>query len=68
MKAQAIAPVPRITLTIEESAAAMGMSVSHFRRHVLPGLKVVYSGSCRVVEVTELQRWAASNATLAGAE
>ena len=68
MKAQPVAPVPRITLTIEESAAAMGMSVSHFRRHVLPDLKVIYSGSCRVVEVTELRRWAAGNATLAGGE
>ncbi len=68
MKAQPTAPVPRITLTIEESAAAMGMSVSHFRRHVLPELKVIYSGSCRVVEVLELEQWAARNATLAGGE
>jgi hypothetical protein len=57
-----------VALTIEESAASLGMSPSHFKRHVLPHVKVIRSGSCRLFEVRELQRWASENATLAGGE
>lgn len=68
MKAQPIAPVPRVTLTREEAAASLGVSVAHFRRHVQPHLKLIRSGSCRLVPVAELRRWAAERATLAGGE
>ena len=40
MKAQPVAPVPRVTLTREEAAASLGVSVAHFRRHVQPDLKL----------------------------
>lgn len=66
MKPQPVAPVPRVALTREEAAAALGVSVAHFRRHVQPGLKLIRSGSCRLVPVEELRRWAQENATLAG--
>jgi hypothetical protein len=68
VKAQPLAPVPRVSLTIEESAASLGMSVSHFKRHVQPSLKLIRSGSCRLVPITELERWAECEATLAGGE
>ncbi len=66
MKPQPVAPVPRVTLTREEAAASLGISLPHFRRHVQPHLKLIRSGSCRLVPVAELERWAQENASLAG--
>lgn len=66
MKAQPIASVPRVALTLEEAALALGVSQSHLRRHVLPDLRVIRSGSVRLVPVAELERWAERTATLAG--
>jgi excisionase family DNA binding protein len=60
------APVPRLALTREEAAAALGISRSSFRRHVQPHLRLVRRGSLRVVPVSELQRWLEAEATLAG--
>ena len=68
MRAQPIAPVPRVSLTIEEAAAALGLSPSHFKRHVQPHVKLIRSGSCRLVPIAELERWTQENATLAGGE
>lgn len=62
-----IAAVPRVALTLEESARSLGVSVSHFRRHIAPELRVIRSGSVRLVPLAELQRWADRAATLAGA-
>jgi hypothetical protein len=61
------APVPRIALTREEAALALGISLRHFERHVQPYIRVVRSGSVRVVPVTELEHWVERAATLAGA-
>jgi excisionase family DNA binding protein len=66
MKPQPLAPVPRVSLTIEEAASSLGVSPSHFKRHVQPSLRLVRSGSCRLVPVAELERWARESATLAG--
>jgi hypothetical protein len=66
MKARPVAPVPRIALTREEAAAALGVSLSHFERHVQPHVRLVYSGSARLVPVRELQEWIDRAATLAG--
>jgi hypothetical protein len=68
VRAQPIAPVPRVSLTIEEAAAALGLSPSHFKRHVQPHVKLIRSGSCRLVPIAELERWTQENATLAGGE
>jgi hypothetical protein len=67
-KQPSIAPVPRVALTREEAAAALGVSLAHFRRHVQPHLRLIRSGSCRLVPIVELERWAQENATLAGGE
>jgi hypothetical protein len=51
-------PIPRIALTREEAAAALGMSLDSFERHVQPELRLIRRGRLRLVPVTELQRWA----------
>lgn len=65
MKAQPTAPVPRIALTREEAAAALGVSLSHFERHIAPHLRMVRTGSTRLVPIRELEQWADRAATLA---
>ena len=58
MKAQSTASVPRIALTREEAAAALGMSLDTFERYVQPHLPLIRLGRVRVVAVDELQAWA----------
>ena len=57
---------PRLGLTIEEAAEAVGMSESSFKRHVQPDLRIVRRGSLRIIPLPEIERWLAENATLAG--
>jgi hypothetical protein len=66
VKAQPTAPVPRVALTREEAASAIGTSLVHFERHVQPHLRIIRSGNARLVPVRELEAWADRNATLAG--
>lgn len=66
MKARPIASVPRVALTLEEAASSIGVSLAHFRRHVLPDLRVIRSGSARLVPLAELQAWVDRSASLAG--
>lgn len=57
---------PRLGLTVEEAAAAVGMSESSFKRHVQPELRIVRRGSLRIIPVPEIEKWLAMNATMAG--
>lgn len=50
----------------ETAAAALGMSLAHFERHVQPSLRIVYSGRLRLVPVRELERWSSEQAIAAG--
>lgn len=50
-------PVPRLALSPEEAAEALGMSRSHFYEHVWGDLRVVYVGRRRLVPVNELEAW-----------
>jgi len=54
----ATSAVPRVALTREEAAAAIGMSLDSFERHVQPELRLIRRGKIRLVPITELQRWA----------
>lgn len=54
---------PRFLLTRREAAEALGMSLSHFQRHVQPHLPCVYSGQLRLYPPRELARWADREAT-----
>ncbi len=57
---------PRLGLTVEEAAEAVGMSESSFKRHVQPELRIVRRGSLRIIPVPEIERWLEGNATFAG--
>ncbi len=56
----------RLALGRSEAAAALGMSVSHFQRHVQPDLRCVYCGQLRIYPVSELIRWLQENACEGG--
>ncbi len=53
---------PRLGLTVEEAAKAVGMSESSFKRHVQPELRIVRRG---IIPVPEIEKWLEGNATLA---
>lgn len=55
-------PIPRVALTREEAAAAVGMSLDSFERHVQPDLRMIRRGKLRLVPVHELERWADESA------
>jgi excisionase family DNA binding protein len=52
------APIPRVALTREEAAAALGLSLDSFERYVQPGIRMIRRGRLRLVPVAELDRWA----------
>ena len=54
--------VSRVTLTKAGAAAALGISVDSFERHVQPELRVIRRGRMRLIPCNELERWAAENA------
>ncbi len=58
MKAQPVAPVPRVALTREEAAASLGMSLTSFEEYVQPELRLIRRGRLRLVPLTEIERWA----------
>ncbi len=53
---------PRFLLTRKEAAEALGMSLSHFQRHVQPHIPCVYSGQLRQYRPRDLARWAEEEA------
>ena len=56
------APIPRLGLTRDEAAAAIGMSLDSFERYVQPGLRLIRLGKLRLVPIAELERWLGENA------
>lgn len=56
------APIPRLALSREEAASALGMSLNSFERHVQPTLRLVRLGRMRLVPISELERWLGENA------
>jgi hypothetical protein len=57
-----VAPVPRLALSRDEAAAALGMSLDSFERHVQPDLRMLRLGRMRLVPVAELERWCVEHA------
>ena len=47
----------QLALNQKDAAAALGISVPHFRDHVRPDLKAVYIDDVVRYRVTELQDW-----------
>lgn len=58
------AAVQRLALTKPEAAAALGISVDSFERHVQPELRVIRRGRMRLIPCRELERWTTENAAL----
>lgn len=54
--------VPRVALSRQEAAIALGMSLDSFERHVQPELRLIRRGKLRLVPLVELERWAIENA------
>jgi hypothetical protein len=55
------AKTPRLALTKREAAAALGMSVDSFERHVQPELRIVRRGKLRLFALSEIERWLREN-------
>jgi hypothetical protein len=51
-------PVPRIALSKEEAAEALGMSVRSLDKYVLPDVKVIRRGMLVLIPVKQLDAWA----------
>lgn len=47
----------RILLNRQEAARSLGVSLSHFKRHVQPHIPCVYSGQLRLYRPEDLERW-----------
>jgi excisionase family DNA binding protein len=56
-----VTDLPRVTLSKTAAAEALGVSVDHLERHILPELRVIRSGRRVLIRVEELQRWARDN-------
>lgn len=53
--------VLHLALSRKQAAAALGVSLNHFKRHIQPQLHAVYSGRLRLYRVAELERWLHDN-------
>ena len=52
---------PRLALSPDEAAAALGVSRTFFYDQVMPRLRIVSQGGRRLIPVTELQAWLERN-------
>lgn len=57
-----------VTLALQrkEAAAALGVGVDTFDRHIRPELRCVYVGDVRLWPVAELERWLEGRAMIPG--
>lgn len=54
----------RLLLTRQEAAKALGMSLSHFQRHVQPYLKCVRVGRLRFYRPEDLEHYTEAEASV----
>jgi hypothetical protein len=54
----------RLLLTRQEAAEALGMSLSHFQRHVQPFLKCVRVGRLRFYRPEDLEHYTETEASV----
>ena len=59
-------PVPRVALTLDEAAEALGVSRDHLERHIVSDLRLIHVGRRIVVRVAELERWAQRHEAVGG--
>jgi excisionase family DNA binding protein len=60
------ATVPRIAMSKQEAARALGVSIDFFDEHIVRDLRMVRVGRRRLVPIAELERWLDTHADLAG--
>lgn len=53
-----VSTVPRVALSKQESAHALGVSLDHLERHIVDDLRVIQCGRRILIRVGELERWA----------
>jgi excisionase family DNA binding protein len=58
--------VPRIAMSKQEAASALGVSIDFFDEHIAPDLRMVRVGRRRLVPIAELERWLDLHAERAG--
>jgi excisionase family DNA binding protein len=51
------AAVPRIAMSKQEAASALGVSIDFFDEHIARDLRMVRVGRRRLVPIAELERW-----------
>lgn len=54
---QRVSDGPRLALSVEEAAEALGVSRDSFERHVMAELRLVRIGRRLLVPTRELERW-----------
>jgi len=59
------AGVPRIAMSKQEAASALGVSIDFFDEHIVRDLRMVRVGRRRLVPIAELERWLDTHADLA---
>ena len=55
---------PRLALTPDEAATALGVSRDFYDQHIAPELHVVRRGRRRLIPVREVERWLEKEAAL----
>jgi len=58
--------VRRLLLTRKEAAEALGVSLSHFQRHVQPYLRYVPCGQLRLYRLADIEDWVEEHAVVPG--
>jgi excisionase family DNA binding protein len=56
--------LPRLALSPDEAAAALGVSRDYLDKHISPELRWVRRGRRKLVAVSELERWLDRNGAL----
>jgi excisionase family DNA binding protein len=56
--------VPRIAMSKQEAASALGVSIDFFDEHIVPDLRMVRVGRRRLVPIAELEQWLDTHADL----
>jgi excisionase family DNA binding protein len=50
-------PLPRMAVSVDEAAAALGVSRDFFDEHIAHELRLIRRGRRKLVSVLELERW-----------
>jgi excisionase family DNA binding protein len=57
--------VPRLALSPDEAARALGVSRDFFDEHIAPELRIVRRGRRKLIDIGELQRWLSEESVFA---